>query len=161
MPMEIDAIIGEERNTDDGGHISYSTKRPDDLFFMDPDHKEVRISEEPEVQDYWEAGLTTELLSALKTGRADHSQIVCYHRNYRGHIKANCLDRRYSNKQPWDRRWKTGRHPQEKATIREGGGEDNPHETTHLQEDGKTTDKRRNHGISSKWKGPPLQTSKT
>ena len=67
MPMEIDTIIGEEINTDNGGHISHLTKRSDDLFFTDPDHEEVRISEEPEVQDYWEAGLTTESLSALKT----------------------------------------------------------------------------------------------
>ena len=51
--------------------------------------------------------------------------------------------------------------PTRKGHDTGGGGEDNPHETTHLQEDGKTTDKRRNHGISSKWKGPPLQTSKT
>ena len=100
MPMEIGAIIGEERNTDDGGHISYSTKRPDDLFFTDPDHEEVRISEEPEVQNYWEAGLTTESLSALKTGRADYLKIVCYHCNYTGHMMANCPDRRQSNKQP-------------------------------------------------------------
>ena len=106
MPMEIDAIIGDKRNTDNGGHVSHSTKRPDNLFFTDPDYKEVRISEEPEVQDYWEAGHTTESLSTLKTGRADHSQIICYYCNYRGHIKANCPDRRYSNKQPWDQRWK-------------------------------------------------------
>ena len=47
--MEIDAIIGEKRNTDNGGHVSHSTKRPDDLFFTDPDHEEARISEEPKV----------------------------------------------------------------------------------------------------------------
>ena len=98
VPMEIGAITGEERNTDNAGQVSHSTKRPDNLFFMDPDHEEMRISEEPEVQNYWEARLTMESLSTLKTGRADHSQVICYHCNYQGHIKAKCPDRRNSNR---------------------------------------------------------------
>ena len=98
--MEIDAITGYKRNQDDGGHVNHLTRRPDNLFFMDPDHEEVRISEGLEVQDYWEAGLTMESLNTLKTGKADHLQIVCYHCGYRGQMKANCLDRRWSNNQP-------------------------------------------------------------
>ena len=82
--------------------MSHSTERPDHLFFTDPDHKEVRISEEPEVQNYWEARLTTESLSTLKTGRADHFQVICYHCSYWGHIKANCPDRRNLNRRPWN-----------------------------------------------------------
>ena len=104
--MEIDVITGYKRNQNDGSQESHLIREPDNLFFMDPDHKEVRISEAPEVQDYWEAGLMMESLNALKTGRADHSQIMCYHCSYRGHMKANCPDRRRSNNQPWDRRWK-------------------------------------------------------
>ena len=107
VPMEIDAITRYERNRDDEGCKSHLTKNPAELFFMDPDHKEVRINEGPDVQDYWEAGLMTESLNALKTGRVDHLQIVCYHCGYRGHMKANCPDRRKLNTQPWDRRWKS------------------------------------------------------
>ena len=43
--MEIVAITEYKRNQDDGGHVSHLTRRPDNLFFMDPDHEEVRISE--------------------------------------------------------------------------------------------------------------------
>ena len=81
VPMEIDAITEYKQNQDHGGHKSHLTRRPDNLFFMDPDDKEVRVSEGPEVQDYWEAGLTVKSLSTLKIGRADHLQIVCYHCN--------------------------------------------------------------------------------
>ena len=79
MPMEVDTIIGEERNTDNRGHVSHSTERLDDLFFTDPDHEEVRSSEEAEVQNYWEAGLTTESLSALKMGKVEHSRHKIIH----------------------------------------------------------------------------------
>ena len=104
VPMEIDAITRYKRNRDDEGCKSHLTKNPAELIFMDPDHKEVRINEGPDVQDYWEAGLMTESLNALKTGRVDHLQIVCYHCGYRGYMKTNCPDRRKLNTQAWDRR---------------------------------------------------------
>ena len=69
----------------------------EELFFEDPDHEMMRIMEEPEVQNYWEAGLTTESMSALKTGKVDHSQVICYHCSCKGHIKGNCPDRRTSS----------------------------------------------------------------
>ena len=72
--MEIGAITGEDGRRDDGSQASQSTETPEELFFTDPDHEEMRISEEPEVQNYWEAGLTTESLSTLKTGKVEHSQ---------------------------------------------------------------------------------------
>ena len=88
----------EEDRREESEQASQSTKTPEELFFMDPDHEEMRICKEPEVQNYWEAGLTTESLSALKTGKVDHSRVICYHSSYGGHIKANCPDRRNSNR---------------------------------------------------------------
>ena len=40
-------------------------------------------------------------------------------------------------------------------TIWEGGGANNPLKTVHLQEDGRITDKQRNHRTYNKWKKPP------
>ena len=36
------------------------------LFFMEPDHDKIRSKEDPKTQDYWEAGITTDTISALK-----------------------------------------------------------------------------------------------
>ena len=69
-----------------------------------PDHEEVRTNEDPEAHDYWEAGLTTDTISALKTGNVDHSQKSCYHCNRKGHIKANCPERRKLGARPWTKR---------------------------------------------------------
>ena len=49
VSMEIGAITGEEGSIDNGGQVSHSTKTPDYLFFTDPYHEEIRISEEPKV----------------------------------------------------------------------------------------------------------------
>ena len=57
---------------------------------MELDHEEVRMNEDPEEQEYFESGLTTETISTLKTGNKDHSQKSCYHCSRKGHIKANC-----------------------------------------------------------------------
>ena len=46
---EINTITEYKRNPDDGGHISHLARRPDDLSFMDPDHKEGGLSEGLEV----------------------------------------------------------------------------------------------------------------
>ena len=73
---------------------------------MEPDHEEVRMNEDPDAQEYWEAGLAKESLNALKTGKVDHLQKSCYHCSYKGHIKANFSNRRKPNAQPWDRRQK-------------------------------------------------------
>ena len=71
---------------------------------MEPDHKEVRMNKDPEAQEYWESGLTTKTLSALKTGNVDHSQKSCYHCGCKGHIKANCPERRKLGARPWTKR---------------------------------------------------------
>ena len=70
--MEIGAIAGKEGSRDDGSQASQSTKTPEELFFTDPDHEKMRISEEPEVQNYGEARLTMESLIILKTGKVEH-----------------------------------------------------------------------------------------
>ena len=60
----------------------------------EPDHKVVRMKEDPDTQDYWEAGRMTESIGALKTGNVDHPQKSCYHLSRKGHIKATGPERR-------------------------------------------------------------------
>ena len=71
---------------------------------MEPDHDEVRTNKDPEAQDYWEEGLTTEYLNALKTGTVNRSQKSCYHCSRKGHIEANCSEWRKLGAQPWMKR---------------------------------------------------------
>ena len=47
--MEINAITEYKKDPDDGGHISHLARRLNDLPFMDPDHQEVGLSKELEV----------------------------------------------------------------------------------------------------------------
>ena len=63
--MDLGAITVEEDWSEDYGADNQFYEIPDELFFSAPDYEEIRLCEEPEVQDYWEAGLTTESLSAL------------------------------------------------------------------------------------------------
>ena len=63
LAMELDTIAIEEDRKDE--QANHPTRTSEELFFTDPAHEEIRICEEPEVQDYWEASLTTESLSAL------------------------------------------------------------------------------------------------
>ena len=104
VATDVDTIIGYEGNRDDEDSEGSLIEEDDNLFFMEPDHEEVRAREDPDTQGYWEAGLTTESLNALKTGNIDHSQRSCYHCGRKGHIKANCYERRKLGMQPWDRR---------------------------------------------------------
>ena len=94
MVMDIDAIMRDEENEEEEDSEESATKEPEDLFFMEPDHEKMRTNEDPDAQYYWEAGLMTEFLSALKTGNVDHSQKSCYHCGHKGHIKANCPKQR-------------------------------------------------------------------
>ena len=71
---------------------------------MEIDHDEVRTNKDPEAHDYWEAGLTTDTISALKTGNIDLSQKSCYHCSRKGHIKANYPERRKLGAHPWTKR---------------------------------------------------------
>ena len=90
--MEIDTMTGQEDDREDRYSERSHVKEDCNLFFMEPDHEEVRVREDPDTQGYWEAGLTTESLNALKTGNIDHSQRSCYHCGRKGHIKANCYE---------------------------------------------------------------------
>ena len=99
--MELDAMQ-RARDDDEEYYSDGSDKEADKaLFFMEPDHNEIRSKEDPETQDYWEAGITTDTISTLKTGNMDHSQKTCYHCNRKGHIKANCPDRKRLGAKPW------------------------------------------------------------
>ena len=92
--MDLDAILGDKEEDEEEYSEDSATEEPEALFFMEPDHEEVRTNKDPEAQEYCESGLTTETLSALKTGNVDHSQRSCYHCGHKGHIKANCPERR-------------------------------------------------------------------
>ena len=101
MPMELDAMQ-RARDDDEEYYSDDGDKEADDtLFFMEPDHDKIRSKENPETQDYWEAGITTDTISVLKQGNMDHSQKTCYHCNRKGHIKANCPERKKSGARPW------------------------------------------------------------
>ena len=79
MPMELDAMQ-RARDDDEEYYSDNSNEEADDaLFFMEPDHDKIRSKEDPETQDYWEAGIMTDTISALKIGNMDHSQKSCYH----------------------------------------------------------------------------------
>ena len=118
-PMELDAM--QRAGDDDEEYYNDDSDEEADnaLFFMEPDHDKIRSREDPETQDYWEAGITTDTISALKQGNMDHSQKTCYHCNRKGHIKANCPARKRLEAKPWAQRLA----PREKrTTARKGYG---------------------------------------
>ena len=90
VAMEVDTIVEYEGDKEEEDSEESTIEEPESLVFMEPDHEEVRTNEDPDTQDYWEAGLRTETLSTLKTGNIDHSQKSCYHCSLKGNIKANC-----------------------------------------------------------------------
>ena len=75
------------------------------MFFDHPQCNKIRAREEPTVRKYWEQGLSPQLLNSLQTGQARHPYSTCYHCRGKGHLKANCPDRRKGNKMPWERAW--------------------------------------------------------
>ena len=151
VAMDIDAIVRDEENEEEEDSEESATKEPEDLFFMEPDHKEVRTNEDPDTQDYWEAGLTTESLSTLKTGNVDNSQKLCYHFGCKGHIKANCPERRKLGARPWTKR--SG--PRVKKTVVKkgygtGGGVDKDlHVKAHPRGRGTMESKQRKYELSN------------
>ena len=92
----------EEENKGTDEESSYEMS--ESLFFMEPDHKEFRETEDQEIQENWEAGFTKESLNVLRSGGVDHSKKQCYHCSHKGHIKANCPERRKLGTQPWKKR---------------------------------------------------------
>ena len=92
--MDLDAILGTRGEDKEEYSEESAEEEAEALFFMDPNHDEVRTNKDPEAHDYWESGLMTDTISTLKTGNVDHSQKTCYHCNRKGHIKANCPERR-------------------------------------------------------------------
>ena len=99
--MEVDTMLQGEEEEDEEQDKEDDPKISNSLFFMEPKHEEIQDMEDQEVQDYWEAGVMSECLSALKAGDIDHSWVRCYHCKLWGHIKANCLARKSANAQPW------------------------------------------------------------
>ena len=95
--MEVNTLLQREEEEDEERDKEDGPKMSGSLFFMEPDYEEIRDMEDQDVQDYWEAGVMTECLSALKSGDFDHSRVQCYHCNLWGHIKANCLARKSAN----------------------------------------------------------------
>ena len=56
-------MTGQEDNREDGDSERSPVKEDGNLFFMEPDHEEVRAREDPDTLGYWEVGLTTESLN--------------------------------------------------------------------------------------------------
>ena len=94
VPMDLDAILGARGEDEEEYSEESAEEEVEALFFLEPDHDKVRTNEDPEAHDYWEAGLTTDTISTLKTGNVDCSQKTCYHCNRKGHIKGNYPERR-------------------------------------------------------------------
>ena len=104
VPMELDTILRAREEEEEEYSEESAKEEAEALFFMEPDHNEVRTNKDPEAHDYWEAGLTTDTINFLKTRNVDHSQKSCYHCSRKGHIKANCPERRKLGAQPWTKR---------------------------------------------------------
>ena len=103
----------EEGEEQDGPEMANS------LFFMAPDCKGIRDMEDQEVRDYWEAGITSKCLSALKSGDIDHSRVLCYHCSRWGYITANWLARKSASTRPW--RGRAGQQPRKGWSPRPDG----------------------------------------
>ena len=104
--MEIDTMIRalEAEGEEPSGGSENEDGEEGPLFFMEHNHDQLRAQEESDAHDYWEAGITSETISALKQGNLDHSQKVCYHCSRKGHIKANCPSRKKLEPKPWEHR---------------------------------------------------------
>ena len=50
--MDINTIVKDEENEEEEDSEGSATKEPEDLFFMEPDHEEVRTNEDPDKQKY-------------------------------------------------------------------------------------------------------------
>ena len=113
-PMELDAMQRAEEEEEEENDNDDSEKEADEaLFFMEPEHDKMRVREDLETQEYWEAGISADTINVLKQGNMDHSQKTCYHCNRKGHIKANCPARKRLDAKPWTKR----PGPREKRTI--------------------------------------------
>ena len=110
--MELGAITAEKDCNEEYGADDQLQGNSDKLFFSHPDYEMVRLCEEPQAHDYWETGLTVEALDTLRLGSWDQSHSMCYHCKNRGHIKANCPDRRVADRKPWERAWKARKRKQ-------------------------------------------------
>ena len=64
--MEINAIIEKDYKGDEERKEEDSLEAQESLFFMEPDHEEIREMEDQDAQEYWEVGVTSECLSGLK-----------------------------------------------------------------------------------------------
>ena len=112
-PMDLDAILRADDEEQEEYYDESKEKAEKALFFMEPNHDQIRAREDSDTQEYWEAGIT---IKALKQGNMDHSQKTCYHYNRKGHIKANCLARKKLDTKPWTKK------PVRRTTTRRGYG---------------------------------------
>ena len=78
VAMEVDAMLESGEDKEKGDSKKSAPEEHKTLFFMEPDHKEVRTNEDRRAREYREAGVTSECLSALKVEDIDHSQTQCY-----------------------------------------------------------------------------------
>ena len=100
--MGLNALTAEGDWSEDYVVNGQSYVSSDELFFAAPDYEEIRLCEDTGVHEYWESGLTIESLDALRLGRGDYASSTCYYCKNRGHLKANCPDRRLADRKPWE-----------------------------------------------------------
>ena len=112
--LATDGGWGKEYAVDSQAYVS-----ADELFFAAPDYEDIRVCEDPDVHEYWESGLSIESLDALRLGRGDYASSTCYHCKHKGHLKANCPDRRLAERKPWERAWKSRKR---RRSHNAGGG---------------------------------------
>ena len=72
-PMEIDAMIRalEDKERESSKESEGETEDEGPLFFMEHNHAQLRAQEDVDAQDYWESGITSETINALKQGNMD------------------------------------------------------------------------------------------
>ena len=99
--IDLDAMLRVNEEEDDEYYEESKEEVEEPLFFMEHNHDQIRAQEDSDTQEYWEAGVTSETINALKQGNMDHSQKVCYHCSRKGHIKANCPARKRLETKPW------------------------------------------------------------
>ena len=122
--MEIDQMWQQGQDEGEEGDSELNTDSEEgeegvgSLFFMASDHESIRKQEAAAAHEYWESGITVESLNLLKTGNFDHKDKVCYHCEKRGHIKANCPERRRSGQQPWTQRREGASYQQKRIPFR-------------------------------------------
>ena len=72
--VQVNTIMEHEEDKEEEDSKENAMEELKSVCFMEPDHEEVRTSEDSDIQEYWETGITSKSLSMQKAGNLDHSQ---------------------------------------------------------------------------------------